>query len=63
MQESLQSLDLKNSNQSCTIEKDFYVENGLYVFTESYHLKRGKCCKSGCRHCPYKFRKQENECQ
>lgn len=63
MEESLQSLDLKNSNQYCTIEKDFYVENGLYVFTEAYHLKRGKCCKSGCRHCPYKFRKQENEFQ
>lgn len=34
--------------------KDFYIENGLYVFTEDYHLKRGYCCDSGCRHCPYK---------
>jgi hypothetical protein len=24
------------------------------VFTEAYHLKRGICCGSGCRHCPYK---------
>jgi hypothetical protein len=32
---------------------DFYIENGLFVFTEKYHLKRGFCCKSGCRHCPY----------
>ncbi|MCO5251589.1 MAG: DUF5522 domain-containing protein [Candidatus Kapabacteria bacterium] len=23
------------------------------VFTEKYHLERGYCCKSGCRHCPY----------
>ena len=33
---------------------DFYFdERGLMVFTEAYHLKRGYCCKSGCRHCPY----------
>jgi hypothetical protein len=31
----------------------YYIENGLIVFTEAYHLKRGYCCKSGCRHCPY----------
>jgi hypothetical protein len=31
----------------------FYMENGLVVFTEAFHLKRGYCCKSGCRHCPY----------
>ncbi|MCU0471145.1 MAG: DUF5522 domain-containing protein [Arcicella sp.] len=28
------------------------------VFTEAYHLKRGYCCKNGCRHCPYGFSKQ-----
>ncbi|WP_161627716.1 DUF5522 domain-containing protein [Eisenibacter elegans] len=33
--------------------EDYYVENGLYVFTAKYHLKRGYCCKNGCRHCPY----------
>jgi ATP-binding cassette subfamily B (MDR/TAP) protein 1 len=26
---------------------------GYQVFTEVAHLKRGKCCGSGCRHCPY----------
>ena len=36
---------------------DFYIENGYYVFTEQYHLKRGYCCKSGCRHCPWKYKK------
>jgi len=36
-------------------KKDFYMENGFLVFTESYHLKRGKCCGSGCRHCPYNY--------
>ena len=33
----------------------FYMENGLIVFTEAFHLKRGYCCKSGCRHCPYGY--------
>jgi hypothetical protein len=37
--------------------KDFYIENGYYVFTEQYHLKRGYCCKSGCRHCPWAYKK------
>ena len=32
---------------------DFYYENGKKVMTERYHLKRGYCCGSGCRHCPY----------
>jgi hypothetical protein len=31
----------------------YYLEDGLIVFTAAYHLKRGYCCKSGCRHCPY----------
>lgn len=34
--------------------EDFYMENGLLVFTAAYHLKRGYCCDSGCRHCPYR---------
>src|SRR5688500_19860718 len=37
-------------------DPDYYFENGLMVFTEAYHLRRGYCCKSGCRHCPYGFR-------
>ena len=35
--------------------KDYYIENGKWVFTESYLLRRGFCCQSGCRHCPYGF--------
>ncbi|MBC7661751.1 MAG: hypothetical protein H7249_18815 [Chitinophagaceae bacterium] len=26
---------------------------GYLVFTGAYHLKRGSCCGSGCRNCPY----------
>jgi hypothetical protein len=33
--------------------KDYYVEGGKFVFTAAYHLKRGYCCNSKCRHCPY----------
>src|SRR5688500_18495925 len=35
----------------------YYNENGLLVFTEYYHMLRGHCCKSGCRHCVYGFEK------
>jgi hypothetical protein len=31
----------------------YYLENGRVVFTPKYHLQRGDCCGSGCRHCPY----------
>ena len=34
---------------------DFYWEGGYRVFTAKYLLKRGHCCKSHCRHCPYGF--------
>lgn len=37
-------------------EPDFYVERGLLVYTAAHHLKRGSCCGSGCRHCPYEPR-------
>lgn len=36
----------------------FYMESGFMVFTETYHKQRGYCCKSGCRHCPYGFKKK-----
>ncbi len=39
--------------------EDYYVTpEGYRCFTEKYHLKRGYCCKSGCRHCPYGFDKK-----
>ena len=34
---------------------DYYVENGLLVFTAHYLRRRGYCCRSGCRHCPYGY--------
>jgi len=40
------------------LEEDFYVDDGNSVFTEAYLKKRGYCCESGCRHCPYGFKKK-----
>jgi len=41
-------------------EKDYYLsKEGYIIFTEVYHLKRGFCCKSRCKHCPYEFKKNE----
>ncbi|MGI4831763.1 MAG: DUF5522 domain-containing protein [Janthinobacterium lividum] len=33
---------------------DAYMEGEFLVFTAQYHLHRGYCCNSGCRHCPYR---------
>jgi hypothetical protein len=33
--------------------EDFYFDGPYMVFTAEYHRKRGYCCNSGCRHCPY----------
>ncbi len=35
-------------------DEDFYMDGDFFVFTAAYHLKRGYCCKSDCRHCPYR---------
>jgi len=34
--------------------EDFYFEGPYMVFTAVHHLKRGYCCNSDCRHCPYR---------
>src|SRR4051812_29907930 len=41
-------------NEKLTEGRDYYINpEGNWVFTSTYHLKRGSCCQSGCRHCPY----------
>ena len=42
-------------NMNLTEGVDFYREHGWVVYTAEYHLKRGHCCHSGCRHCPYSY--------
>ena len=36
---------------------DYYIEDGRWVFTAWSHMRRGYCCGSGCRHCPYPQKK------
>ncbi|NP_001092726.1 uncharacterized protein C1orf53 homolog [Danio rerio] len=40
---------------ACKNEKKTYIDpvTGYNVFTEFAHRKRGRCCGSACRHCPY----------
>ena len=40
---------------ACQNKEETYIDpdSGYMVFTKYAHLKRGKCCGSGCRHCPY----------
>jgi hypothetical protein len=43
-------------NNNLVEGKDFYYdEQGLFVFTEKYHLEKGYCCGNGCKHCPYEY--------
>jgi hypothetical protein len=34
--------------------EDYYFDGPYMVFTAAYHLKRGYCCNSDCRNCPYR---------
>ncbi|WP_080602339.1 DUF5522 domain-containing protein [Bdellovibrio bacteriovorus] len=47
---------------ACESGKDSYVDpaTGYTVFTEFFHMKRGHCCGSGCRHCPWKKNSQKS---
>jgi hypothetical protein len=48
-----QSLPLPGAQPLALQQGDFYWEGGRMVLTAAYHLRRGYCCGSGCRHCPY----------
>ena len=57
------ALMFEDKNEKILIEGEdfYYTPEGYKCFTEKYHLKRGHCCKSGCRHCPYGFDKKTSE--
>jgi len=40
---------------ACTNGQETYLDpdSGYQVFTALSHLRRGKCCGSACRHCPF----------
>ena len=46
-----------NSSKKKSLEDDdfYYSKDGYIIFTEKYHLNRGYCCKSNCKHCPYGY--------
>ncbi|HEX7674193.1 MAG TPA: DUF5522 domain-containing protein [Bdellovibrio sp.] len=50
-------------DKACAQGKESYIDpaTGYMVFTRMFHLKRGHCCNSGCRHCPWKKDKQSDE--
>jgi biotin synthase-like enzyme len=31
----------------------YYMDGDRVVFTALFHIQRGQCCGTGCRHCPY----------
>jgi Family of unknown function (DUF5522) len=43
----------ETASQTFVEGTDFYFDNGLMVLTGQFLKKRGYCCGSGCRHCPY----------
>jgi len=40
--------------------EDYYMDGPYLVFTAAYHRKRGYCCNSGCRHCPWRLSGDES---
>jgi hypothetical protein len=43
----------RNSTAILVEGVDYYSEGMTIVFTAHFLLRRGYCCESGCRHCPY----------
>lgn len=46
---------IKLHKEAIDTGNDIYIdpETGFAVLTAQFLLKRGYCCGSGCRHCPY----------
>jgi hypothetical protein len=45
--------ELQNKEDKKVESLDFYIEDGKYVFTKEFHLRRGSCCGNKCRHCAF----------
>jgi hypothetical protein len=48
-------VDLDLLRGSFAEKRDYYYDGEAIVFTASYLQRRGYCCGSGCRHCPYQL--------
>lgn len=46
---------IRAHDQALSTGEDTYVDpaTGYVVLTSAYLARRGYCCDSGCRHCPY----------
>ena len=53
----------KYADEAKELYKEYLTPEGYRCFTEQYLLKRGYCCESGCRHCPYGFDKKTGHTQ
>lgn len=47
------------SEKLLQVKIDYFVEDGKVVLTRDFLLRRGRCCGSGCRNCPYKDEPEE----
>lgn len=54
-------MDSKSADGVTVEGEDYYFEGALVVFTGRFLLRRGYCCESGCRHCPYGFKEVTRE--
>ncbi len=50
-------LSFPSSSEALVENLHYYKEGTKFVFTEFYHVQRGYCCNSGCRHCAYGYKK------
>jgi hypothetical protein len=46
---------IRAHDEALSRDEDGYKDpdTGLFVMTSAALKRRGKCCGSGCRHCPY----------
>ena len=58
-EDELHKLWEKLHQEACANGQDFYrdPETGYLVGT-ALALKKRKCCRCGCRHCPYGFKRE-----
>ena len=48
-------MENKHTNINQLNPEEYYIsQDGYIVFTKKYHLKRGYCCQSNCKNCPYR---------
>lgn len=54
MYRRLTAMSISNDIPNLDPEDYYILKNGYIVFTKAYHLKRGYCCYSNCKNCPYR---------